>query len=329
MAVFDIEAKLLLTTALLVTYIIGIIIFKPLLKKLKKEGFTGRDMYKLGYPSVPEMGGIGIAFAYLTGLIFLSSFFDIPSITYIVTFVLILYFFFGLVDDIVGVGGALRFTHSEIVKIIIPPFFAFPLVRYIETSMFIPLLGTLEFGLIYILILMPVFIMVCANLVNMFSYYNGQSAGTTLIVTSFMVLKLIETGETDLLFFLLPFIGATLSFLSYNIHPAGVFPGDCGDMMMGAIIGITALLGNLEVFTFICLLPLTINFMMVAYWFLSERGIDHEKFGRVNDDGSIDPPNAKTLMWLFPSIWSLDERRTTLIMYLLVFVSSFTAWMII
>jgi len=326
--VFNIEAKLLLTTTLLVSYIVGIVIFNPLLKKLRNEGFTGRDMYKLGYPSVPEMGGIGIAFAYLTGLLFSSSFYNIPSISYIVTFVLILYFFFGLVDDIVGVGGAFKFTHSEVVKIMIPLFFAFPLMGFVDTSLYIPILGTIEFGIVYLLLLMPVFIMVCANLINMFSYYNGQSAGSTLIVLSFLTLKLIETGENDLLFFLFPFMGGTLSFLSYNIHPAGVFPGDCGDMIMGAMIGITAVLGNLEFFTFVCLLPLTINFLMVAFWFLSERGETHEKFGSVNEDGSINPPNAKTLVWLFPSIWTLNERKTTLLMYLLVFISSLTAWIV-
>ncbi|MFW6141541.1 MAG: hypothetical protein ACOC53_03160 [Candidatus Saliniplasma sp.] len=325
---FNIETKLLLTTALLVTYIIGILIFKPLLKKLKKEGFTGRDMYKLGYPSVPEMGGIGIAFTYLTGLLFLSSFHDIPSISYIVTFVLILYFFFGLVDDIVGVGGAFKFTHSEVVKILIPLFFAFPLIRYVDTSLKIPLLGTFEFGIVYMIVLMPVFIMVSSNLINMFSYYNGQSAGTTLIVLSFLALRLIETGKTDILFFLFPFMGATLSFLSYNIHPAGVFPGDCGDMMMGAMIGIVAILGNLEFYIFVCLLPLTINFLMVAFWFLSERGEDHKKFGKVDDNGNIDPPNAKALMWLFPALWPMDERKTTIIMYTLVFLSSLAAWII-
>ncbi len=325
---FNVDTKLLLTTTLLFTYIIGIIIFKPLLKKLRREEFTGRDMYKLGYPSVPEMGGIGIAFAYLTGLLFLSSIYIIPSIVYIITFIIMFYFFFGLIDDIVGVGGALKFTHSEIVKIIIPIFFAFPLIRYVDISLYIPYIGSVNLGLLYSVLLMPVYIMVSANLINMFSYYNGQSAGTTIIILSFLCLKLMETGKTYLLFFLLPFMGATLAFFSYNIHPAGVFPGDCGDMMMGAAIGITAVVGNLEAFAFVCLLPLTINFVMVANWFISERGEEHEKFGKVDKEGNIDPPNAKTLMWLFPHIWSLNERQTTLVMYGLVILSSSAAWLL-
>jgi len=326
--VYNVDIRLLLTTTLLLTYIIGIILFKPLLKKLRTKGFTGRDMYKIGYPSVPELGGIGIAFAYLTGLLLLSSISITPSIIYIITFILIFYFFFGLIDDIVGVGGALKFTHSEIVKIIVPIFFSFPLIRYVDTLLYIPFIGTVELGFIYLLLFMPVYIMVTANLINMYSYYNGQSAGTTIIILSFLALKLLETGETDILFFLLPFMGATLAFLSYNVHPAGVFPGDCGDMMMGAAIGITAILGNLEAFTFVCLLPLIINFLMVAVWFLSERGEKREKFGKVDKEGNIDPPNAKTLMWIFPHIWSLNERQTTLIMYVLVILSSTAAWLI-
>lgn len=317
------------TSALFFTYVIGLVLFDPLLKKLKKRGFVGKDMYKPGHPSVPELGGIGIALSYLVGFLFLSSIFELSILSYLISFVLIFYFIFGLIDDILGVGGASRFTHSTIVKMIVPLFFVYPLVNYVDDSLFIPTFGTINLGILYFIMILPLYVMVTANLVNMYSYYNGQSAGSTLIILAFLCIELYESGDLDSLIILFPFMGATLAFLSYNLQPAGVFPGDSGDMMMGAMIGIVAVLSNLEFFAFICLLPLTINFLMVAFWFLNERGKTRPKFGDVNEDGTIDPPNSNTLMWFFPDHFSMTERSTTLLMYLLVFISSFSARMIL
>lgn len=319
------KTALLWTITLLLTYVVGVLISNPLLKKLRKAGFVGRDMYKAGHPKVPEMGGIGIALAFLTGILFLSVIHPVPYVVYLMTFVLMLYFFFGLLDDIVGVGGALKFTHNKWVKILIPLFLIYPLVNYVDTAIFIPIYGNIGFGTIYIFTILPFYVMVTANLINMYSYYNGQSAGATLIVVLFASLKLYQTSRFDVLFILFPFIGATLAFLSYNLQPAGVFPGDSGDMFMGAVIGLIAVIGELEVFIFIALLPMTVNFVMVAAWFIKERGEIHVKFGKVREDNTIDPPNPYTLMWIFPYYFRLDERNTTLIMFGLIFLSSITA----
>ncbi len=318
--------ELIITLSAFVTYVIGVITFSPLLNKLKKRGYVGKDMYKVGHPPVPEMGGLGIAFAFLAGIIFLESVTSIPFIIYPSLFVLLFYFLFGLLDDILGIGTKEDLSHDKIIKIFIPLFFAFPLFRYVSTSLFIPGIGNIELGLIYLITVLPLFIMITANLVNMFSYYNGQSAGSVLIILVITTIKLFDIGETDLFYLILPFLGSTLAFLSYNLNPAGVFPGDCGDLLMGAVIGTTAVLSGLEFFMFIALLPLIINFLMVTYWFLSKKGDTDIKFGDVRKDGTIIAPNPYTIMWLFPYYFKLTERQTTFLMYVLVICSSITAY---
>ncbi len=319
------DTNVLFTITILVTYLTGIFIFSPLLVKLKTHGFVGRDMYKKGNPKIPEMGGIGICFAFLAGILFMSVFHEIPYLIYLSVFVLMLYFLFGLVDDILGVGGG-DVSPTKFAKMVIPLFFAYPLAHYAPTQIEIPLFGTVFLGSLYPYIILPVFIMVCANLTNMFSYYNGQSAGCTLIVLVFVVLKLNTLGRSDMLYILYPFMGAAMAFLSYNIYPAGVFPGDSGDLMMGAMIGIAATVGGIEAFVFVALLPLIINFLMVAWWFTMEKDDIKVRFGKVRSDNTIVPPNNRTLMWFFPYYFKLTERQTTLIMYSLVLLSCLAAW---
>ncbi|MFO8109206.1 MAG: hypothetical protein R6U17_01590 [Thermoplasmata archaeon] len=321
------EPGIILTVSISITYIAGVVILAPLLKKLKAKGYVGRDMYKPGNPPVPEMGGIGIAFAFLTGVIFLTSLGKMPLRIYPALFVLIFYFVFGLLDDLLGLGGSDELSHNKLVKMLVPLFFAFPLLEYVDTTVGLPTSDVINLGIVYLIIIVPFYVMVTANLVNMFSYYNGQSAGATVIILSFASLKLYRSGDTDMLYLVFPFLGATLAFLSYNLQPAGVFPGDSGDLFMGAIIGVVAVMGNLDVFIFIAMLPLSINFIMVAYWFLKEKRLK-TKFGDVRYDGTIIAPNPHTLMWFFPYHLRLTEKQTTLIMYALVSVSSLSAWMV-
>jgi len=322
------DAGVILTLSITISYIAGVVLFSPLLKKLKQKGFIGRDMYKPGYPPVPEMGGIGIAFAFIIGVLFLMSIGEMPFPIYPALFVLLFYFIFGLLDDLLGIGGDEEVSHDKIVKIIIPLFFIFPLYQYVNTHIPFPTGYVLELGVIYLLVVMPFYVMVSANLMNMFSYYNGQSAGSTLILLSAASLKIYQTGDIDMLYLIFPFLGATLSFLSYNLQPAGVFPGDSGDLLMGAVIGITAIMSNLEVFFFIAMIPLTVNFLMVAYWFLRDKEQTKAKFGDVREDGTIEAPNPHTLMWFFPYHMRLTEKQTTFIMFFLVLCSTLAAFYI-
>ncbi len=323
----DLGTQYIWVLTFLGTFIVGIIIIRPLKRKLKEEGFVGRDMYKLDKPPVAEMGGIIIVISLMAGILIIASLSRLPYVIYLTIFVLLLYFFFGLVDDILGISGSLDLTPQKIAKVVVPLFFAYPLAHQVDNVINLSFFGEVGIGILYPIIFLPVYIMVSANLMNMYSYYNGQSSGTTLIILAFATFRLYTLGRTELMFILFPFLGATLALLSYNYHPAGMFPGDCGDLLMGAMIGITATVGNLELFVFIALLPLTLNFLMVLGWLIKEGGEIETRFGEIDAQGHIDPPNRRTLMWLFPSYLPLTERQTTYIMWSLVLLSSLAAWL--
>ena len=109
---------------------------------------------------------------------------------------------------------------------------------------------------IYVLMIIIV-ITACSNGVNLTDGMDGLAAGTTAIVG--VVLGLFAwlggnivnaeylnimyiPGSGEIAVFMSALVGALIGFLWYNTYPAQVFMGDTGSLMLGGIIGVTAVL---------------------------------------------------------------------------------------
>ena len=109
---------------------------------------------------------------------------------------------------------------------------------------------------IYVLMIIIV-ITACSNGVNLTDGMDGLAAGTSAIVG--VVLGLFAwfggnvvnadylnimyiPGSGEVAVFMAALVGALIGFLWYNTYPAQVFMGDTGSLMLGGIIGVTAVL---------------------------------------------------------------------------------------
>ena len=109
---------------------------------------------------------------------------------------------------------------------------------------------------IYVLMIVIV-ITACSNGVNLTDGMDGLAAGPSAIVG--VVLGLFAwlggnfenaeylnimyiPGSGELAVFMSALVGALIGFLWYNTYPAQVFMGDTGSLMLGGIIGVTAVL---------------------------------------------------------------------------------------
>ena len=97
----------------------------------------------------------------------------------------------------------------------------------------------------------------CSNGVNLTDGMDGLAAGTTAIVgvvlgifawlggnivnADYLNIMYIP-GSGELAVFMSALVGALIGFLWYNTYPAQVFMGDTGSLMLGGIIGVTAVL---------------------------------------------------------------------------------------
>ena len=109
---------------------------------------------------------------------------------------------------------------------------------------------------IYVLMIIIV-ITACSNGVNLTDGMDGLAAGTSAIVgvvlgvfawlggnivnADYLNIMYIP-GSGELAVFMSALVGALIGFLWYNTYPAQVFMGDTGSLMLGGIIGVSAVL---------------------------------------------------------------------------------------
>ena len=109
---------------------------------------------------------------------------------------------------------------------------------------------------IYVLMIIIV-ITACSNGVNLTDGIDGLATGTSAIVgvvlgifawlggnivdADYLNIMYIP-GSGEIAVFMSAFVGARIGFLWYNSYPAQVFMGDTGSLMLGGIIGVTAVL---------------------------------------------------------------------------------------
>lgn len=109
---------------------------------------------------------------------------------------------------------------------------------------------------IYVLMIIIV-ITACSNGVNLTDGMDGLAAGSSAIVgvvlgifawlggnvlnAEYLNIMYIP-GSGEVAVFMAALVGALIGFLWYNTYPAQVFMGDTGSLMLGGIIGVTAVL---------------------------------------------------------------------------------------
>ena len=127
---------------------------------------------------------------------------------------------------------------------------------YSSLSPFDGALGWYTKWAIYVLMIVIV-IVACSNGVNLTDGIDGLATGTSAIVGVVLGIfawlggNMLDSGYLNIMYipgsgevavFMSAFVGALIGFLWYNAYPAQVFMGDTGSLMLGGIIGVTAIL---------------------------------------------------------------------------------------
>jgi len=269
-----IEYLYLLVFSFVITYILTYF----LIPRLKKAGIVGKDVNKPDKPEVAEMGGIGIVAGFTAGVllaVLLQPTFGFDLIIVLGALITIHSIaFIGIVDDLLNI--------PQWVKAVLPLFAAAPLVALSgagSTALTIPFIGAIDFGLIYIFVLIPIGIAVASNLTNMLAGFNGLEAGNGIVIFTTMAILAFNHGSMEMLVIFLPLLGGLLAFFIFNKFPAKVFPGDVGNLTIGAALAAGVIIGNFETAGAILLVPYVIDFFIK----LSKRFPSSEWWGEWKD----------------------------------------------
>lgn len=265
--------------------------------KARETGFTGPDMNKPDKPMVAEAGGVWVSVAASFGILTYIALRVYSGVTgeYILdlmTLSLLLFMssFLGFLDDILGWKKGLRIR----ARILAMAPLAIPMmvIKAGYSTMALPFIGVVDFGILYPLLLVPLGILGASNAFNMIAGYNGLEAGQGTLLMFFTATYCFMEGIHPSLEGSIIMLFALLGFLAYNWYPAKTFPGNSLTYGLGAYYASLVILGNFEKFGLMLFTLYFIEFLLFIRGLTN--GVYKENFGKLSSDGKLLPPYNKS-----------------------------------
>lgn len=229
-------------TALLVT---------PLASKIawKVDAVDRPEARRINTKPIPRMGGIAIFVALLVTYIMLFSglkSFQLPltlmpprqfSVDYqILGLAVVVIFVTGLLDD--------KFTlkpHQKLIGQILAGIIA-AASGLVLGSIINPFTGKIMSLGLWTYPITVLYLVAYTNIINLIDGLDGLASGIGMISSLTMFILAFGARRFDAAALAISLAGACLGFLRYNFHPASIFLGDSGSMLIGFMLGTISLL---------------------------------------------------------------------------------------
>jgi len=215
-------------SAFLLTFLIipKIILFSKRLRLFDMPGH--RAVHNSG---VPIFGGIAIFIGIILSLLIWGA---LENIQFILAS-LIIVFFIGLIDDLLSLSPVKKIL-GQIIAVLIIIY-----LQGLKIDNFHGVLGIYEISEIFSTLFTIFVVIVITNGFNLIDGVDGLAGGIGIISSlSFGILALIM-NQNDVAIISFTLSGSLVAFLKYNFHPASIFMGDTGSLVVGMILSILAI----------------------------------------------------------------------------------------
>ena len=320
-----------LALSVAIAFFVTLFITPKLIRFFYRIGVVALDLNKPNKPILPSSGGIAVAIGILAGLL---SYVGIQTFVYhqesltllAVTASVLIVMFVGFFDDLNVKSSQVKTNEGYDIRVGIPrwakPLLTFPAaiplmaISVGETTLSLPFLGEVNFGILYPLLLVPIGIVGASNMVNMLGGHNGIEAGTGLIyMLSLGLYSLIFLGPSSSAIFFISAV-ALLAFLRYNWYPSKILPGDSLTYLLGSLVASGVIVGNMEKVGVIIMTPFIIQGILKFYskyrlgQYASDLGISG-KYGTLKSKYGKD---IFSLTHLIMNLGNFKENQITKIM---------------
>lgn len=274
---------------IILSFIVGVLLFPFWIRKTKQIGLSWEDMNKLNSKKVAGSGGVIVLMSFVLGVLtyiayrvfYLDNANNLLEVFAIMTLVL-LCGGFGLVDDLLGWRKGGLSKRSRIVLVALASISLIS-INAGKDQIALPIVGLINLGWLYPLVLIPIGVVGATTTFNFLAGFNGLESGLGIIILSSLSLVAYITGNPWLSVVGLCMVSALVSFILFNFEPAKVFPGDSLSYPVGALIAAMSIVGNFEKIAVIIFIPVIMEF------FLKMRGgFVKQSFGRPLEDGSLE-----------------------------------------
>ncbi len=191
--------------------------------------------------AMPRLGGLVIYMAFVPAALVSSSFKPpVLGLACGATLMVIL----GMVDDIRGLSPRVKLAGQTLAALSVIPFGV--KVAFITNPVTNEIL---HLGILAVPV--TVFWLVAVtNAVNLIDGLDGLAGGVSCIAALTMaVIALLQfklfgiSGQLEIMLLALLLAASVLGFLKYNFHPASIFLGDSGSMLLGFSLGVISVMG--------------------------------------------------------------------------------------
>ncbi|MBR5501730.1 MAG: phospho-N-acetylmuramoyl-pentapeptide-transferase [Oscillospiraceae bacterium] len=147
----------------------------------------------------------------------------------------------GFIDDFTKVRQhrnlGLTAKGKILLQIVVAAAYIFAMERYggCGTAMFVPFIGTVEFGVLYYPLMMFAVIGI-VNAVNLTDGLDGLASSVTFVVAIGFIIIASLRGFAGTTLFSTALAASLIGFLCWNFKPARVFMGDTGSMYLGGAV---------------------------------------------------------------------------------------------
>jgi len=216
-----------------------------------KFGIVDRpdDRVKTHKGTVAYLGGVGmlagLTAGVLAGLCYLRQEEHLPS-TFIWLFGVLaggqIACFVGLVDDVFDLRPYQKVLGQVIAALILVAVGIRPSLSFLHTYLGLNVPQNLEIVLAVPIVVF--FVVGATNSLNLLDGLDGLCAGVTVIITAALLVLAIHLGtwassrvggDSVRVIVCLALLGAVCGFLPFNRHPAKIFMGDAGSMLLGFV----------------------------------------------------------------------------------------------
>lgn len=212
--------------AFLVTfYAIPVIMKVADLKKL----YDVPDERKIHKQPIPSLGGFGIFVGFAVALLLMLDFTQLAAMQYYFAAFLII-FFLGIKDDIVILSAQKKFVGQLLVAAILM-FKAKLLITNMHDFLGVQVLT--QEALRYCLTLFTIIVII--NAFNLIDGVDGLAGSLGLVSSSVFAIFFLMNKDYTYAAIGFALAASILAFLIYNFHPAKIFMGDTGSLMIGLV----------------------------------------------------------------------------------------------
>ncbi|MBI5391539.1 hypothetical protein HZB00_00900 [Candidatus Woesearchaeota archaeon] len=312
-----------------------------LIRYLWRIDLVVKDQNKEGTPLVPISGGLAVLSGIFAGLllyIFIRTFFfqasysllALPSNLLLILAgmnSILIVTLVGFLDDIIikrskESSAGLKQWQKPLLTLTA----AIPLmvVHAGQTTISLPFIGHVHFGLLYPLFLLPLGFVGASNMVNILAGFNGMETGMALVYFGMLGFYAYTHGRLIGALFAVVTFAALLAFFYYNWVPAKILPGDSLTYLLGGVLATVAILGDMERAVIISSIPFFIEFILKARSKFKAQSYGYFKDGTIHKRA----PGIYSIPHFFTKTGKFTERQIVFFMLLIQFIFSSLIWFV-